>query len=210
MKTKKIKLTINRLGVETHKLMRKMSEIEATNYSVAEKYLSDEVQRIDKLIMDRVCYSTGLNIRELLEQDSLSYRRDVLISKELWLLTKLKYLRQEINRVVGDVSDNADFGTVRLEKETERIVEILDKLISNLEPVKEQVIRIPVDKDTCLNRGKLAQRLNVSPSLITLHKKDQDFPEWSQKRDPENIAWEYKEKSPCNSFDHFKPILKSD
>ena len=53
-----------------------------------------------------------------------------------------------------------------------------------------------------LIQGELAKRLDVHSSTVGKHKSDPDFPQWSQSRDPEGIAWEYspetKEFSPIN------------
>src|ERR671933_100342 len=42
-----------------------------------------------------------------------------------------------------------------------------------------------------LIQAELAKRLDVHSSTVGKRKTDEDFPEWSQSRDPEGIAWEY-------------------
>jgi hypothetical protein len=42
-----------------------------------------------------------------------------------------------------------------------------------------------------LIQAELAKRLDVHSSTVGKRKSDDDFPEWSQSRDPEGIAWEY-------------------
>jgi hypothetical protein len=42
-----------------------------------------------------------------------------------------------------------------------------------------------------LIQAELAKRLDVHSSTVGKRKSDEDFPEWSQSRDPEGIAWEY-------------------
>jgi hypothetical protein len=40
-----------------------------------------------------------------------------------------------------------------------------------------------------LPHGELANRLGVPKSTLGDRKKRTDFPQWSKKRDPDNIAW---------------------
>lgn len=42
-----------------------------------------------------------------------------------------------------------------------------------------------------LLQGELAHRLDVHSSTVGKRKLDKDFPQWSQHRDPEGIAWQY-------------------
>jgi hypothetical protein len=42
-----------------------------------------------------------------------------------------------------------------------------------------------------LIQGELAKRLDVHSSTVGKHKSDPDFPQWSQSRDPQGVAWEY-------------------
>ncbi len=41
-------------------------------------------------------------------------------------------------------------------------------------------------------QAELAKRLDVHSSTVGKRKSDPDFWEWSQSRDPEGIAWEYR------------------
>ena len=41
----------------------------------------------------------------------------------------------------------------------------------------------------------LAKRLDTTPSTVGRRKTDPSFPEWSQSKDPEGIAWKYLRKS---------------
>ncbi|NES19061.1 MAG: hypothetical protein F6K41_09050 [Symploca sp. SIO3E6] len=56
-----------------------------------------------------------------------------------------------------------------------------------------------------LIQGELAKRLDVHSSTVGKHKSDPDFPQWSQSRDPEGIAWKYssetKEFSPIDNLE---------
>ncbi len=44
---------------------------------------------------------------------------------------------------------------------------------------------------TSLLQGELAKRLDVHSSTVGKRKLDSDFSEWSQKKDPEGIAWQF-------------------
>lgn len=46
-----------------------------------------------------------------------------------------------------------------------------------------------------LTQKKMLRRLNVPPSTLSTAKKRPDFPQWSQKRDPEDIAWRWNQKT---------------
>jgi hypothetical protein len=42
-----------------------------------------------------------------------------------------------------------------------------------------------------LIQAELAKRLDINPSTVGRRKSDPDFPEWSQSKDPDGIAWKY-------------------
>lgn len=42
-----------------------------------------------------------------------------------------------------------------------------------------------------LNQADLAKRLDINPSTVGRRKSEPDFPEWSQSKDPEGVAWKY-------------------
>jgi hypothetical protein len=42
-----------------------------------------------------------------------------------------------------------------------------------------------------LKQTELAKRLDIHYNTIGKRKSESDFPQWSQKRDPEGIPWEY-------------------
>lgn len=46
-------------------------------------------------------------------------------------------------------------------------------------------------KNQPINQAELAKRLDLNPSTVGRHKGDEDFPQWSQSKDPEGIAWRY-------------------
>jgi Heavy metal associated domain 2 len=63
----------------------------------------------------------------------------------------------------------------------------------------------PVQTELWLHSiASLAKRLNVSPQAISRRRNEADFSTWTQKQDPEGIAWSYDAKS--QSFYPFTPF----
>ncbi|MGF1541870.1 MAG: hypothetical protein ACFCU5_15720 [Pleurocapsa sp.] len=50
---------------------------------------------------------------------------------------------------------------------------------------------LSIDISRGLIQAELAKRLDVNSSTVGRRKSDPDFPEWSQSKDPEGLAWEY-------------------
>ncbi|MEM7759068.1 MAG: hypothetical protein AAF298_13205 [Cyanobacteria bacterium P01_A01_bin.40] len=48
-----------------------------------------------------------------------------------------------------------------------------------------------IDAGQSLIQAELAKRLDLNSSTVGRRKSDPDFPEWSQSKDPEGIAWQY-------------------
>ncbi|MEO0834630.1 MAG: hypothetical protein AAFY16_01310 [Cyanobacteria bacterium J06642_3] len=48
-----------------------------------------------------------------------------------------------------------------------------------------------IDAGQSLIQAELAKRLDLNSSTVGRRKSDPDFPEWSQSKDPEGIAWKY-------------------
>ncbi|MEM9542559.1 MAG: AIPR family protein [Cyanobacteria bacterium P01_E01_bin.42] len=63
-----------------------------------------------------------------------------------------------------------------------------------IQEVKEGTTVAEFTRIESLNQKHLAKRLNINRSTISRKRKLTDFPEWSQRNDPDNIAWEYNEK----------------
>jgi hypothetical protein len=61
--------------------------------------------------------------------------------------------------------------------------------LSQNAPLQNQEVYKP------LIQAELAKRLDVHSSTVGKRKSDEDFPEWSQSRDPEGIAWGYNPES---------------
>jgi len=91
---------------------------------------------------------------------------------------------------------------------------LTDQKIS-LSQALSSVIGVEADKESSapqeqsdsqsLIQGELAKRLDVHSSTVGKHKSDPDFPQWSQSRDPEGVAWKYspetKEFSPIDNLE---------
>ncbi|MGB5635703.1 MAG: hypothetical protein WBM44_15905 [Waterburya sp.] len=52
-----------------------------------------------------------------------------------------------------------------------------------------------IDAGQSLIQAELAKRLDLNSSTVGRRKSDPDFPEWSQSKDPEGIAWKYESDS---------------
>jgi hypothetical protein len=67
------------------------------------------------------------------------------------------------------------------------------------EPVKAVEIASPAptpeSKKLTLTQADLAKRLDIHPSTVGRRKMGSDFPEWSQSKDPEGVAWKYLAKT---------------
>jgi hypothetical protein len=78
--------------------------------------------------------------------------------------------------------------------ETELSKSQTSKLPAFLQP-KDDVLEESADESALdlkpLIQAELAKRLDVHASTVGKRKSEEDFPEWSQSRDPEGIAWKY-------------------
>lgn len=64
------------------------------------------------------------------------------------------------------------------------------------EPVKEtKVASTSETKKLTLTQADLAKRLDIHPSTVGRRKTGAEFPEWSQSKDPEGVAWKYLAKT---------------
>ncbi|NJO19313.1 MAG: hypothetical protein HC838_03495 [Spirulinaceae cyanobacterium RM2_2_10] len=50
---------------------------------------------------------------------------------------------------------------------------------------------VSVKQPRALIQAELSKRLAVHSGTLTKRKSDPDFPQWTQSRDPEGIAWQY-------------------
>ena len=51
--------------------------------------------------------------------------------------------------------------------------------------------QIPSQSVLSLIQADLAKRLDINTSTLTRRRLDKDFPQWSQSKDPEGVAWKY-------------------
>jgi hypothetical protein len=58
-------------------------------------------------------------------------------------------------------------------------------------PTPEINVSSPSSNCQPLIQSELAKRLEINPSTIGRKRADSDFPQWSQSRDPEGVAWQY-------------------
>jgi hypothetical protein len=70
----------------------------------------------------------------------------------------------------------------------------LDEKAKSLDEKQDLWVDLPEQEQNTLKtliQAELAKRLDVHSSTVGKRKSDSDFPEWSQSRDPEGIAWIY-------------------
>jgi hypothetical protein len=70
----------------------------------------------------------------------------------------------------------------------------LDEKAKSLDEKQDLWVDVPKQEQSTLQaliQAELAKRLDVHSSTVGKRKSDPDFPEWSQSRDPEGIAWIY-------------------
>lgn len=76
----------------------------------------------------------------------------------------------------------------------------------NINQNVNQTVQKPVNYQSLrLKQNELAKRLDIHYNTIGKRKSDPDFPQWTQRRDPEGIAWEYLPKIRL-----FAPVVISD
>ncbi len=128
-------------------------------------------------------------------QEAASLHRDGVSSRLLLLEETVMYLTQQqeqIKQALAQVQTaiNHETGKTNLNAPTPRRTLKRTTVITPLEPH---------------GGTALARRLGVSKSTISLYKQRTDFPEWSQRRDPEGVAWMYKHDS--KQFNYLNPQL---
>lgn len=83
----------------------------------------------------------------------------------------------------------------------EIVVVLLFTLFVIIWQTYEAILEEIGSSDSSLSSGALARRLNTTRRTINRLKKQADFPQWSQSRDPDGIAWVYGENG------RFSPVL---
>lgn len=108
------------------------------------------------------------------------------------LTSQAPRLIQLLTESAADGWDNSDLNS-QIEEDDQPVVhpfKNLGKLLDESEEIPAQEKKVIQS----LIQSELAKRLDVHASTIGKHKSDPDFPEWSQSKDPEGIAWKYSAK----------------
>ena len=71
--------------------------------------------------------------------------------------------------------------------------ETIAQTFSKSSLTEDESAKIP--SELSLIQVDLAKRLDTTPSTVGRRKSDPSFPEWSQSKDPEGVAWKYLQKS---------------
>jgi hypothetical protein len=67
----------------------------------------------------------------------------------------------------------------------------LEEPPTELTTIEESPLTSHSAKKQAMIQADLAKRLDINPSTVGRRKSNPDFPEWSQSKDPEGIAWKY-------------------
>jgi hypothetical protein len=134
-----------------------------------------------------------------------SYQLAAKESNKLSVRGIAQLAKQEQSEII-DTATTAEFSSVaqltkaespqseRLRRETTELP--LTSSTAILEPESETDSSIAnqpasIDAGQSLIQAELAKRLDLNSSTVGRRKSDPDFPEWSQSKDPEGIAWKY-------------------
>ena len=84
-------------------------------------------------------------------------------------------------------------GIAQLAKQEQKAATAAKKVTtdSSLSETKKSAATINYNALSALIQGDLAKRLDLNSSTVGRRKGKDDFPEWSQSKDPEGIAWKY-------------------
>ena len=123
----------------------------------------------------------SLNGQIAKERDELGQQLDQLrpiLENAQLALVKFGEQRQELDRQLAD---------------REQEVEQLRSQLTEGQPATPTVVnhQALVKFSEFITERELAKRLGVSKTTLNNHKTRADFPEWSQARDPEGVAWCY-------------------
>ncbi len=75
------------------------------------------------------------------------------------------------------------------ENSVKKIAELIE--LDQTENVTQTTTKTINYQSLRLKQNELAKRLDIHYNTIGKRKSDSDFPQWTQRRDPDNIAWEY-------------------
>lgn len=94
-----------------------------------------------------------------------------------------------------DLEENQPISEVESQVSTAEAVQPLEESppaqIEVDRSVTESPSEEPESTGLSLNQADLAKRLDINPSTVGRRKSEPDFPEWSQSKDPEGVAWKY-------------------
>lgn len=84
-------------------------------------------------------------------------------------------------------------GIAQLAKQEQKAATAVKEVAANSPPygAKKATTTINYDSLSALIQGDLAKRLDLNSSTVGRRKNKEDFPEWSQSKDPEGVAWKY-------------------
>lgn len=99
-----------------------------------------------------------------------------------------KQEQSEVDRAATD-SESASLATETESQPSTATLEPDATEASTIEPSAS------IDAGQSLIQAELAKRLDLNSSTVGRRKSDPDFPEWSQSKDPEGIAWKYEPDS---------------
>ncbi len=114
----------------------------------------------------------------------LSYQLAANDSKKSLVKGIAQLAKEQQNQKTSEESTATESSSVAqlTQPETEVTTKTIDSEENNLSSV---------DTSKSLIQAELAKRLDVNSSTVGRRKSDPDFPEWSQSKDPEGLAWEY-------------------
>ncbi|YAI82000.1 MAG: hypothetical protein ACQJCO_09545 [cyanobacterium endosymbiont of Rhopalodia sterrenbergii] len=128
--------------------------------------------------VESIANSIDLNITSKtpkIKQDELSDKAVRFFSQ----LAELEKERQKLGKPDPDTSPNLKLKTIA-------------QTLSENSLTQEKSTKI--SSELSLIQVDLAKRLDTTPSTIGRRKSDPSFPEWSQNKDPEGVAWKYLQK----------------
>jgi hypothetical protein len=178
LKSSKTKISVDALSTS-------MNAILPTQYDTVLKYVFNQRDHYDCKILDRICQVLGLHVREILNQKN-NYINSVLPKKQ-WVQIKVDYLKEECNRISGEIGLDLD-----LELAIAELIRCLDAIA-----LKTENVVIPTTIPTQLNQSQLAARLGVSKITLAKKKTLPNFREWSKGKDPNGLEWMLSPNNSC-------------
>jgi DNA-binding Xre family transcriptional regulator len=206
-------------------LARIMSHNKVTTFQTVKGYVDDSLDSYNCDILERLCATLGLHIREIIDQDDdHSFPDNQTMSIYRWLDYKIDYFHCEVERLTGDIID----GVSRLQDASElqaQTYQLMREMKVNLETLEKKVLApikkleqeyneqrfkdrqlIKIDENTKVSQVELAKRLGVAHTTISQRRGAPDFAKWSKRKDPQAIAWKFV-RSLGGRLMYYEPIL---